>query len=341
MRIGIFRVADHYPERPGREVRRVYDEILEEAAVADALGFDSFWLAEHHFLPYGVVPQPAVMLAALAQRTRRIRLGSAVAVLPLSEPLRLAEEYAMVDILSGGRLELGVGSGYLGHEFAGFGVPHDERRERFDESLAVVRRALAGERFSFEGTYVRVRDVALNVRPLQQPTPPLWIAGLRREAVPFIAAQGTGLLLIPYARTEQWDEIPASAAAYHTARRAAGFPPATGALACGIHVHCGADKEDALRTASGPLSRYVESRLFARNRTLDLLRDQDLVAFGDAEELVRIFRRYEAAGVTHILSLTSFGDFPHDEVLRSLERMARDVLPHFHQPDAQKTAENG
>ena len=329
MRIGLFRVADHYPALPGRDLRQLYAEIVEEAALADALGFDSYWIAEHHFHDYGVVPQPAVLLAALAQQTKKIRLGSAVAVLPLGDPLRIAEEYAMVDVLSGGRLELGVGSGYLSHEFAGFGIPHDERRARFDEALAVIRRAFSGERFSFEGKHVRVRDVAINVRPLQQPTPPLWIASLRAEAVPFIAAQGTGVLLIPYAATEDWSELPAMSAAYKSARLAAGHTQ-RGAIACGLHVFCGATNEEAHRIAGTALDRYVESRLFARKRGLATLRAQDLVAFGDAAELIRIFQRYADAGVTKILALTSFGALPHDEVRRSLARIAKEVLPHFH-----------
>jgi alkanesulfonate monooxygenase SsuD/methylene tetrahydromethanopterin reductase-like flavin-dependent oxidoreductase (luciferase family) len=332
MRIGLFRVADHHPSLPGRDVRRLYDEILEEAVCADALGFDSFWVAEHHFHDYGVVPQPAVLLAAISQRTRRIRLGAAVAVLPLADPLRIAEEYAMLDVLSGGRLEMGVGSGYLRHEFSGFGIPHDERRARFDESLAVILKAWTGERFSFAGKHIQVRDVALNVRPLQAPTPPLWIASLRPEAVPFIAAQGTGLLLIPYAATEQWAELPAMTSAYHTARLAAGHK-APGAIACGLHTFCGQTPGESRRIAGEALDRYVETRLFARKRTLDDLSAQDLIAVGDPEAIIRIFQRYADAGVTHILALTSFGGLPHADVLRSLERIAKYVLPHFHQAE--------
>ncbi|MBI4255431.1 MAG: LLM class flavin-dependent oxidoreductase, partial [Candidatus Rokubacteria bacterium] len=158
MRFGVFSVVDHYPAELPRTSGQFFGELLEQAEAAEQLGFDSFWVAEHHFHEYGAIPSPAVWLAAAAQRTRRIRLGSAVVVLPFRNPLQVAEDYAMVDVLSGGRLNLGVGSGYLRHEFEGFGVRVEDKRERFDEALDVVLRAWTGERFSYDGRFHTVRD---------------------------------------------------------------------------------------------------------------------------------------------------------------------------------------
>jgi alkanesulfonate monooxygenase SsuD/methylene tetrahydromethanopterin reductase-like flavin-dependent oxidoreductase (luciferase family) len=149
MRLGLFSVVDHYPSELERATGDFYAELLEQAEAADEWGFDSFWVAEHHFHEYGAVPRPPVLLAAAAQRTRRIRLGSGVVVLPFDHPLRVAEDYAMVDVLSGGRLNLGVGSGYLKHEYAGFGVDPEDKRARFDEALEILLRAWTGERFSY------------------------------------------------------------------------------------------------------------------------------------------------------------------------------------------------
>ncbi|HEY7293805.1 MAG TPA: LLM class flavin-dependent oxidoreductase [Dehalococcoidia bacterium] len=174
MRYSIFSVVDHYPDR-SRSVGALYGQILDEIALAERLGFDTYFLAEHHFHEYGVVPSPPVLLAAAAERTSRIRLGTAVAVLPFHEPVRLAEEVAMLDQLSGGRVALGVGSGYLAHEFAGFGVGPWEKRARFDEALAVLEQALGGEPFSHHGRYFHYQDLRLNVQPLQRPVP-LWVA---------------------------------------------------------------------------------------------------------------------------------------------------------------------
>ena len=122
-------------------------------------------------------------LAAAASLTRRIRLGAAVVVLPFDNPLRTAEDYAMVDVLSGGRLNLGVGSGYLKHEYAGFGLDIEEKRARFDEALDILLEAWTGRRFSYSGVYHRVEDVQLNVLPKQKPRPPIWIATDRKSVV--------------------------------------------------------------------------------------------------------------------------------------------------------------
>src|SRR5258708_6101454 len=124
MKMSIFSVQDHYPSH-SRTVSQLYQEILVQAELADALGYDTFWVAEHHFHEYGAVPNPAVMLASIAQRTKRLRLGTAISILTFHNPLTVAESYAMVDILSGGRLMYGVGSGYLSHEFAGYAGDHN------------------------------------------------------------------------------------------------------------------------------------------------------------------------------------------------------------------------
>ena len=154
MRLGLFSVVDHYPAEMGRSTGDFYAELLEQAEAAEEGGFDSFWVAEHHFHEYGAVPRPPILLSAVAQRTRRIRLGSGVVVLPFDHPLRVAEDYAMVDVLSGGRLNLGVGSGYLKHEYAGFGVDPEDKRAHFDEALEVLLRAWTGERVSYTGAHV-------------------------------------------------------------------------------------------------------------------------------------------------------------------------------------------
>lgn len=150
MRFGIFSVADHHPEL-GRTPRQLYAELIEQAQLAEDLGYGSFWVAEHHFHHYGIVPAPAVFLTAIAQHTQTIRLGTGVVVCPFHHPLRVAEDYALLDILSGGRLNFGAGSGYLAHEFAGFNIDPQEKRQRFDENLDVILRAWRGERLTVEG----------------------------------------------------------------------------------------------------------------------------------------------------------------------------------------------
>ena len=329
MRFGLFSVVDHYPRELRRGTGEFYGELLEQAEAADELGFDSFWVAEHHFHEYGAIPRPPVWMAAAAQRTRRLRLGSGVVVLPFDNPLRVAEDYAMVDVLSHGRLNLGVGSGYLRHEYAGFNVDPEERRERFDEALEVLLRAWTGERFSYAGRHHRVSEVELNVRPVQQPRPPIWIATLRADRAAHIGARGFPVMLIPYASAETVDEMAAGLAAYRAAFAGAGERPENGTVPFGFHCHCAETTAQARRQAREPMERYVRTRLYAVQRPFEALIEQDVVAFGDPDEIVRVARRYEAAGFTDFLGIANFGGLPHKQVLQSMELMARHVLPRF------------
>ncbi|WP_165731082.1 LLM class flavin-dependent oxidoreductase, partial [Enterobacter hormaechei] len=142
---------------------QLYADVIAQARHAEALGYDTFWVAEHHFHEYGAVPNPAVFLSHLAAQTQRLRLGTAISILTFHHPATVAENYAMVDALSGGRLSLGVGSGYLKHEFEGYDVDPAIKRERFDEALMLVERLLAGERVHHAGQFHTLRDVRLNV----------------------------------------------------------------------------------------------------------------------------------------------------------------------------------
>ncbi|HEX4193118.1 MAG TPA: LLM class flavin-dependent oxidoreductase, partial [Stellaceae bacterium] len=143
MKLSILSVADHYPDGARRQ-GEFYRAIIDQAVLAEKLGYEVCFIAEHHFHPYGVVPNPAVLLSAIAQRTSRICLGPAITVLPFRDPRTVAEDYALLDQLSGGRLILGLGSGYLKHEFAGFGRDGAEKRDRFDENMAIVKQLLTG-----------------------------------------------------------------------------------------------------------------------------------------------------------------------------------------------------
>ena len=329
MKFGVFSVVDHYPGELPRTVARFYDELLEQVEAADSLGFDSFWVAERHFHEYGAIPRPPVWLAAAAQRTRRIRLGAGVVVLPFDNPLRTAEDYAMVDVLSRGRLNLGVGSGYLRHEYAGFGIDPEEKRARFDEALQILLRAWTGERFSYAGTFHRVDDVQLNVVPVQRPRPPVWVAVLRSEGVPLVGARGLPVMTIPYAGAERIEEFGDAVAAFRTGFLGAGGRAEDATALFGLHTYCAEDAASARAAARDAMDRYVRTRLYAKQRPFDLLVEKDLVAFGGPEEIIRIARRYEAVGFTHFLAIMNFGGLDHAQVLRSMERMAREVLPAF------------
>jgi alkanesulfonate monooxygenase SsuD/methylene tetrahydromethanopterin reductase-like flavin-dependent oxidoreductase (luciferase family) len=146
-----------------------YQDILAQIELGDALGFDTAWLGELHFIPSFSCLASPLILAAAAQRTKRVRLGTAVTLLPLHNPVKKAEDAATLDVLSGGRLEFGSRERRHPVYFAGYNVPQDESRERFEESLEVILRAWTSERFSYQGKYFRVQDVRLTPQPLQKP----------------------------------------------------------------------------------------------------------------------------------------------------------------------------
>ena len=329
MKFGIFSVVDHYPNELPRTTAQLYGELLEQVEAAEALGFDSFWIAEHHFHEYGAVPRPPVWMAAAAQRTKRIRLGAGVVVLPFDHPLRSAEDYAMVDLLSNGRLNLGVGSGYLRHEYEGFRVNPDEKRERFDEALAILERAWAGERFSFRGKYHTVENVQLNVTPVQQPRPPLWIAVLRNEAAAHVGARGFPVMMIPYATTERIEELADTVQAFRNAFVGAGGKAEDATVPFGMHTYCAESFDEARAHAKGAMDRYVRTRLYAKQRPFETLVEKDLIAYGSPEDIARVARRYAEAGLTHFLAISNFGGLEHRRVLRSMESIAKHVLPKF------------
>ncbi len=173
-----------------------YRGFIEYVVEAERLGFDSVFLVEHHFTGQGQVSASLALLAYLAARTHRIRLGTAVVVLPWHNPVLIAEQAATLDLLSGGRLDLGVGKGYRAAEFHGFCIPPTEATERFDEAIEVIRKAWTTEgRFSHHGKRWHFEDIVVEPEPVQRPHPPLWLAASSPESIRRAAREGFNLLL--------------------------------------------------------------------------------------------------------------------------------------------------
>ena len=181
LRIGV--VYDfRNPPDSGIETPRLYAEILDQVAWLDGLGLDLVWFTEHHFVDDGYLPSWTPVAGAMAARTKRVRFSSDICLLPFNHPIRLAEDLAVLDNLSGGRVELGVGMGYAPHEFRGFGIPIPQRLSRTEEGIAVLRRCFTGERFSYHGTRYQFDDVVIRPRYVQPGGPPLWIAAMSAAA---------------------------------------------------------------------------------------------------------------------------------------------------------------
>ena len=327
MRLSAFTVVDEYPSDPPTD--RLL-EVVRLGEAAEAGGLSTLWVAEHHFHSGGVAPSPPVLLSALGARTRRLRLGALVSVLPFHNPIELAEQYAMVDRLLEGRLNLGVGSGYIPLEFDGFGVDAGEKRERFDRAFDTLLAALEGKEVRSEGAHsVPIR---INVRPIQRPHPPIWIAVQRREAIPFVARRGVSLALVPYATLSNWDELADEVREY----RAHSLAGARGEVAAALHLYAGPHPE----RARAALQRYLDSRLATQSAFYQekvrkdpssanaaTIEKSGWALFGSAREVAERLRSFVATGVDEVLGIFDFGGLSGDEVRESVCALGSEYSP--------------
>lgn len=209
---------------PNRAVplQTVYARALERIGIMDRSGsYEAVWLAEHHFNTYSVCPSVHLMGTLAAARTERLRIGTAVSLAPMYHPLRLAEEVALLDVLSGGRVNWGAGRGNDPVEFGVFGLDRDSSYARFRENVDIVLRAWREERLTYEGEFVQVRDVEVRPKPLQQPHPPVWMAASSPEAIAWAASAGHSILMDPHS---SHIEIGRKLAGYRSGLTAAGHP---------------------------------------------------------------------------------------------------------------------
>jgi natural product biosynthesis luciferase-like monooxygenase protein len=326
---------DSFGLTQGEFLRKTLDQLVS----AEALGYDSVWVNEHHFHRYGgLMPSVTTMLAAIAQRTTTVRLGTSVVVLPLHHPLEVAEQLAMVDLLSNGRIEFGVGRGFVAHDYEVMGVPYGDAQDRLKESLEVITKAWTGEPFSHHGAYFDFDDVQVWPRPEQQPHPPIWLAASNTPAsFEWAAAQGYSVMTIGYNKP-----ISATAALtriYRDAWAAAGHSRPF-ALATHYHTVVAEDRAEARRIAEAALAEHVrlnhESRSQARVNAgappegipIAQLIDEGRLIAGDPDDCVRLLRRVGAeVGTTETHCLFQFGNINFEQSQRSLELFAREVMP--------------
>ena len=346
MRFGLFFQA---PERGGVTHGERYLEMFELIALAESLGFDVAWLAEIHFGgAFSLISNPLMLVPAIAQRVRRIRLGTAVVLLPLHHPLSCAEQAATADLLSGGRLEFGVGRGSIASQFHGFRVPLAENRARFDEALEIIRLAWTHERFSYEGTFYRVDNLSVVPRPLQQPHPPIRVAVHTAES--FAHLGDLGLPIYSGTTTTPLPQLREFTALYRTHLTAAGHRWQDDQMALMLPVHVGtssAGAREAMRP--GVLQYYRNLRtIFAQlpesfGEHLPRLRMieenianlpferfcRDQAVFGDASEVAdRLQVARDEFGLSQIICWFDQGSMlPRDEVERTMRRFAEQVMP--------------
>jgi alkanesulfonate monooxygenase SsuD/methylene tetrahydromethanopterin reductase-like flavin-dependent oxidoreductase (luciferase family) len=346
-----FGVFHEFPRCAGQTDAEAFALSFAQVDAAERWGLDVVWLAELHFLPErSVASAPLLLASAVAARTRRMKVGIAVQVLPLCHPLRLAEEVATLDHVSGGRLIFGVGRSGFPRTYEAYGIPYAESRERFPEVLEILRRSWSNERFSFEGNFYKYRNITIVPRPLQTPYPPLRIAATSVDSYPAIGAMGFPIFVA--VRLGTIEELGPNIAAYREAWKAAGHA-GQGEVYLRVPIYVGdsaasaqADPERSIMQFYRTLGAQVEdsaTRAGARAIEQRAERGQALqtIGYGDVlrEKVIvgtpdSVTRRLQELtgklGLNGVLAeLNCGGLLPNEKVMRSLQLMCEQVLPRF------------
>lgn len=332
MKFGIFIFGDNHPEL-GRSNQKYYQEVLTMAEWAEELGFDSFWLGEHHLYWYGTCVSPPMVIAALGQRTKRIRLGPAIAVPSFHNPLIVAEEYALADNLCNGRLEFGLGSGFSPVEFEQFGMSMTEAKEKFWEGTEIILKAWQGETFSHHGKHYRFDNIALYMQPLQKPRPPTWLAASSDDTLIKAGEMGLPVMGIPFARSQNLADVKAKNQLYSESFKNAGHGGKPEIMVA-MHFYLHADEQAAVDGARPYFERAISfhkthRRPGSKIPQLDNIKQESLALFTTPQDAVAILREYEKIGVTQVIAMVNFGGVLMSEVRRTLELMSQRVFPQF------------
>ena len=305
----------------GLEDSQGYQSFIDYVTEADKLGLKQLFMVEHHFTGQGQVSASMTVLAYLAARTQHIRLGTAVVVLPWHNPVLIAEQVATLDLLTGGRVDFGVGKGYRKAEFEGFCIPIDEASERFDEAMEIIRKAWTTEgRFSHRSKHWQYHDIVVEPEPLQRPHPPLWLAAGSHDSIRRAAREGYNLLLDQLAQT---DQIIERIAIFRDecGRIGRAYDPLMVATARPLQMfHHESERAAAYQTRKRVVSVIGD---LARGKLADRVEDDTAPLLGTPEEVIARLKELEAGGATNILLVD-----PNASVA-NLRAFAREVMPTF------------
>ena len=340
---------------PGRADADILREEVDQMVLSEELGFDSIWLTEHHYADYGLSSAPSVLLATVAARTERIRLAIAVYVIPFHHPLRLAEETATIDILSGGRVTVGLGRGNRPMEFYGHGVRQEQSRSRMEEGVDVLLQAWTRDRVNFTGKHWSIHNVPVYPKPLQKPHPPLAFAVTSPETIAWTAKHGFGMLSsglgTPLPQTLKNRD------AYVDGLRASGASQSQidellSRWVVTKHVYVAPTDAEARADAEAPEMWYRDAFIRSlspdgiaglhpsvyegaqamitrlRSQTWDDLLESALF-IGSPETVAQKIVELEEAGVGELACWMSFGGLPPEKVRRSMRLFAEEVVPRF------------
>jgi alkanesulfonate monooxygenase SsuD/methylene tetrahydromethanopterin reductase-like flavin-dependent oxidoreductase (luciferase family) len=357
MEFGYFTLSDnHYPNNT-RTANQYVADIAAEAIYADEIGMHSAWIGEHHFNSLGVLSCPDLVHAYIAARTKHIRLAPAVTVLPLHNPIRVAEMFATLDLLSGGRVDFASGRGYDRREYAPFHVSFEDNQGIFEEGMEVVRKLWAAEgRISHHGAHYHFDDVRITPKPVQQPLP-AYIGSFSKPSIELAARLGCGLIVAPFAAAMTFGGLKQVADLYHETCARHGQKPQR--LMCSYFTHF-ADTPAQERAArerqvyyykecvipafpgdpknAPPSYRYfidIVERL--HNVKPESLTD-NAVLIGNSAHIIEVLKKVEAAGFDEVILYVNNGLKPHQQVKDEMARFMAEVAPAFEGKHKGRTA---
>ncbi|HXD13820.1 MAG TPA: LLM class flavin-dependent oxidoreductase [Xanthobacteraceae bacterium] len=349
MEFGYFTLSDNHYENNPRTPNQFVADITAEALHAEELGMHSVWIGEHHFNSLGVLSCPELVLGHVAAKTKRVRLAPAVTVLPLHHPIRVAEQWATLDLLSNGRVDFACGRGYDRREYEPFRVSFDDNQSIFEEGLELVRKLWQADgRISHRGKHYSFDDVRITPKPVQRPIP-TYVGSFSKPSIELAARLGCGLIVAPFAAALSFGGLSEVAGLYRQCCGKFGYP--AGRLMCSYFIHFADDKaqEDAARArqiryyrecvipafpgdpkTAPPSYRYFVGMV----ERLQEVKPEDLtensVLLGTPAQIIEVLKRVEAAGVAEVILYFNVGMKPHAQVKEEMDRFMREVAPAFH-----------
>jgi len=349
MQFGYFTLSDNHYEANARSANQFVTDILNEAVYADTLGFNSAWIGEHHFNSLGVLSCPDLVLASVAARTSRIRLAPAVTVLPLHHPIRVAEQWATLDLLSGGRVDWAAGRGYDRREYEPFHVSFDDNQTIFEEGMELVRRLWSadGKPISHDGKWYAFKDVRITPQPVQKPIPS-YVASFSKPSIELAARLGCGLIVAPFAAAMTFGGLRQVADLYRESCARFGTKPYR--LMCSYFTHFADNATQEADQRARQIRYYKECVIPAfpgDPRTappsyryfidmverLRKVRPEDLtensVLIGSPARITEVLKKVAAAGFDEVILYFNVGLKPHAQVKDEMARFAAEVAPAF------------
>jgi alkanesulfonate monooxygenase SsuD/methylene tetrahydromethanopterin reductase-like flavin-dependent oxidoreductase (luciferase family) len=343
MRFGTF---SYNQARPWVAEKQAFEELLEQILLTDKLGFDEAWFAEHHHSDYGMLSSPNLIIANLAPRTKRLRMGNLVGVLPLYDPMRLAEECGILDILTGGRLNVGLGRGVPKDDMK-HRLDRDTAQARFEEGIEILLRAWSGETFSYSGKAWGYAEISCRPLPLQKPHPPIYYGATSPDSPAMVARRGWNLALSrqPLANCAR------AIKAYREERAKHPELPGSGNTIMVRDIYVADTDEQAWREAGPEITRFWQlatdnfwrgDRVILENLpkfterypyfpgglTFDKMNEWGTSAIGSPETVIKKTREMiEFARPDTLVGMFSFGGLKHEQVMRSIELFATKVMP--------------